>query len=129
MSPKLEHHSTLVTQLGDDLWRIDFGVHNTGYLPTDVSKLTRSRKHVRGVVAEITLAEGATLVDGKARIEGPQLEGRNNNHTLVSFFPGANATQDRRRFTWIVRGLPGSRLQVCASHERAGRVEASVILG
>lgn len=128
MSPKLDHHSTHVTRLGEDLWRVDFGLHNTGYLPTDVSKLTRNRKHVRGVVAELKLPEGANLVEGKARIEGTQLEGRNNNHTLVSFFPGLNATQDRQRFTWIVRGLPGTELRVCASHDRAGRVEMSVTL-
>ena len=74
-----------MTSLGGDLWRIDFGVHNTGYLPTDVSKLTRKKKYVRGVVAEITLPDGAALVEGKARIESGQLEGRNNHHTLVSF--------------------------------------------
>ena len=128
MSPKLEHHSTKVTPLGEDLWRIDFGVHNTGYLATDVSKLTRKKKHVRGVIAEITLPDGATLVEGKARIEGAQLEGRNNTATLVSFFPGANATQDRARFTWIVRAKRGTKVQLHAAHDRAGRVGAEVVL-
>lgn len=121
MSPKLEHHSTEVMKLGDDLWRIDFGVQNTGYLATDVSKVTREKKHVRGVIAEITLPEGATLVEGKQRIEGPQLEGRNNIGTLASFFPGGNATQDRCRFTWIVRAGSLSGASFSAKHDRAGR--------
>jgi hypothetical protein len=128
MSPKLEHHSTKVTALGNDLWRIDFGVHNTGYLPSDVSKLTRKQKLVRGVIGEIALPEGATLVEGKARIEGPQLEGRNNNHTLVSFFPGANATQDRQRFTWIVRAKAGTSVSLSARHDRAGGVAHTTTL-
>ena len=128
MSPKLEHHSTKVTALGDNLWRIDFGVHNTGYLATDVSKLTRSKKLVRGVVGEIDLPDGVTLVEGKKRIEGPQLEGRNNIHTLVSFFPGANATQDRFRFSWIVRGIAGASVRCAASSERAGSVSVTVML-
>ena len=128
MSPKLEHHSTEVMALGNDLWRIDFGVHNTGFLPSDVSKLTRKSKLVRGVVGEITLPEGAALVEGKSRIEGVQLEGRNNNHTLVSFFPGANATQDRQRFTWIVRGQAGTKITLSAKHDRAGSVTQYVTL-
>jgi len=128
MSPKLEHHSTKVTALGNDLWRIDFGVHNTGYLPSDVSKLTRKNKLVRGVVGEIALPAGASLVEGKARVEGSQLEGRNNHHTLVSFFPGANATQDRQRFTWIVRGQAGASVNLTARHDRAGSVTHTVTL-
>ncbi len=123
MSPKLEHHSTQVTSLGNELWKIEFGVENTGYLPTYVSKTTLEKKYTRGVIAEIELPEGATLVEGKQRIEGPQLEGRNNVHTLVSFFPGANATQDRCRFTWIVRcDSSVTSIQLTASQDRAGRV-------
>lgn len=129
MSPQLDLHSTCVTPLGTDLWRIDFGIQNTGYLPTDVSKLTRQKKHVRGVIGEITLPEGATLIEGKQRVEGPQLEGRNNNHTLVSFFPGANATQDRHRFTWIVRASAGTRIALRAMHDRAGSVQTVAALG
>ncbi len=123
MSPKLEHHSTEITSLGNDLWRIDFGVHNTGYLPTDVSKITRKNKICRGVIGEIELPEGATLVEGKQRIEGPQLEGRNNIGTLTSFFPAGNATQDRHRFTWIVRAKAGIKFSVRARHDRAGSVK------
>lgn len=128
MSPKLEHHSTKVTALGNDLWRIDFGVQNTGYLPSDVSKLTRGKKLVRGVIAEIELPDGVELVEGKRRIEGPQLEGRNNHHTLVSFFPGANATQDRARFSWIVRGKAGATVTALARHDRAGTVRWTGVL-
>jgi murein tripeptide amidase MpaA len=128
MSPKLEHHSTEITKLGDDLWRVDFGVQNTGYLATDVSKTTREKKHVRGVVAEIELPDGATLVEGKQRIEGPQLEGRAHYHTLVSFFPGANATQDRCRFTWIVKAPKSAQVSVLAKHDRAGSVARVVAL-
>jgi murein tripeptide amidase MpaA len=122
MSPKLEHHSTEITSLGNDLWRIDFGVHNTGYLPTDVSKITRKNKICRGVIGEIELPEGATLVEGKQRIEGPQLEGRNNIGTLTSFFPAGNATQDRCRFTWIVRAKASAKFSLTARHDRAGSV-------
>ncbi|TAG06259.1 MAG: carboxypeptidase [Betaproteobacteria bacterium] len=126
MSPKLEHHSTEVTSLGNDLWRIDFGVHNTGYLPTDVSKITRKNNICRGVIGEITLPEGVTLVEGKQRIEGLQLEGRNNIGTLASFFPAGNATQDRQRFTWIVKGKAGAEISLSARHDRAGLVRHSV---
>jgi len=128
MSPKLEHHSTVVTPLGNDLWRIDFGVHNTGYLPTDVSKLTRERVRPRGVIGEIDAPPGVEIIEGKLRQEGPQLEGRNSVHTLVSFFPDGNATPDRHRFRWVVRAAGCTRLRLTARSDRAGRVVSEVVL-
>jgi hypothetical protein len=104
-------------------------VQNTGYLPTYVSKTTLNKKYVRGVVAEIELPEGATLVEGKQRQEGPQLVGRSHHHTLVSFFPGKNATEDRHRFTWIVRAKKNVAVSLRASHERAGGVNGNCAVG
>lgn len=128
MSPKLELRSTSVTRVGDDIWRVEFGVQNVGYLPTDVSRLTRGKKLVRGVMGSISLPEGGALLEGKQRIDAGQLEGRNNYHTLVSFFPGGNASEDRHRFVWLVRAPQGASVVVVAQHERAGLVSSTLVL-
>ena len=69
-------------------------VQNTGWLPTYVSKRALDRKVVRGVIAEIALPAGATLVHGKRREVLGQLEGKAYKHTGVSFWPDYNVTDD-----------------------------------
>jgi len=83
---------------------------------------------VRGVVYEIVLPEGARLVAGKARVEGSQLEGRASKPTLQAFLPSTDLTGDRGQCEWTVRAMPGASLTLVARHERAGRVEAPVVL-
>jgi murein tripeptide amidase MpaA len=126
--PKLELLRTEVQRLGPDTWKVRLAVHNTGYLPSYVTKRALERKTVRGVVYEIALPAGATLVAGKPRFEGGQLEGRANKVTLQAFLPSPELTGDRGQCEWTVRAAAGSRLSVAARHERAGRVAAEVTL-
>ena len=73
-TPKLETFKTEVEALGGDSYRIRFAVHNTGYLPTYVTKVALTKGRVRGViVAEIDLPDTATLKTGKQRVELGQL--------------------------------------------------------
>jgi hypothetical protein len=125
MSPKLELVDAKATAIADQVYRVDFVVQNTGYLASYVSKNALKRKLTRGVIAEIS---GATLIEGKAREEGEQLEGRAHIGTLQSFFPLGNATPDRAVFSWIVRGKKGGKVSLVARHDRAGAVRATVKL-
>jgi hypothetical protein len=127
-SPKLELVYAGATALGDFTWTITLVIQNSGWLPTYVSKRALARKAVRGVIAEITLPQGATLASGKARDDVGQLEGKAHKHTGVSFWPDYNVTDDRMKIEWIVRGDAGLQVDVTARHERAGIVRASVLL-
>ena len=126
--PKLELLKTEVRALGDGLWKVRVVVHNTGYLPTYVTKRALERKIARGVVYEIALAPGAELVSGKARVEGAQLEGRASKPSLQAFLPNAALTDDRGQCEWTVRASSGASVRVTARHDRAGRVEADIPL-
>ena len=128
-TPKLEIFRTEVTALGADTWKVRLAVHNTGYLPTYVSKRALERKITRGVVYEIDLPEGAELVHGKRRVEGAQLEGRANKVSLQSFTPEAAVTGDRGQCEWTLRAPAGTKVSVGARHDRAGRVATSLVLG
>ncbi|MBV8379787.1 MAG: carboxypeptidase [Paucibacter sp.] len=129
--PRLELLRTEVRALGPDTWRIRMAVANAGWLPAYVTKRALERKMVRGVIFEILLPAGQTeisLVGGKERIEGPQLEGHAPPQSQLSFFPPGNATPDRAVVEWIVRAPQGTRLALSASAARAGTVRTEVVL-
>jgi murein tripeptide amidase MpaA len=126
--PRLEVLKTEVQALGPETWRVRLAVHNTGYLPTYVTRRALERKVMRGVVYEIVLPEGAAIVSGKPRVEGGQLEGRANKVSLQAFLPHPEVTGDRGQCEWTVRAPRGSQVTLCARHDRAGRVRASVTL-
>jgi murein tripeptide amidase MpaA len=127
-TPKLEVFRTDVQRLGDDTWRVRLAVHNTGYLPSYVTKRALERKVTRGVVYEIELPPGATLVAGKRRVEGSQLEGRASKPSLQAFLPNPELTGDRGQCEWTIRAMPGAMVTVTARHDRAGRVRVPVEL-
>jgi murein tripeptide amidase MpaA len=127
--PRLELLRTEVQPLGPDTWRVRFAVGNAGWLPAYVSKRALERKTVRGVMFEIALPEGAELVGGKPRIEGPQLEGHAPKNSLLAFLPSREITADRAVVEWVVKARAGTPVQLSARADRAGVVNASVVLG
>jgi len=129
--PRLEVLRTEVRALGPDTWRVRFAVCNSGWLPAYVSKRALQRKTVRGVMFEIHLPPGdatVSLVSGKERIEGPQLEGHAPQSSLQAFLPSRDITADRAVAEWVVRAPKGTKLAVSARAERAGAVKAEVSL-
>jgi len=86
---------------------------------------------VRGVMFEIHLPQGnpsISLVSGKQRMEGPQLEGHGTKSTLQAFLPNREITGDRAVAEWVVRAPKGTRLALSARADRAGVVRTEVSL-
>jgi murein tripeptide amidase MpaA len=129
MSPRMEVVHAGAEALGEGSWRVRLVVQNTGYLPSYVSKRALEHKVVRGVIGEIELPAGASLVTGKTREEFGQIEGRAYKHTGVSFWPDYAPTEDRLKMEWVVRAPAAARVQLVARHERAGVVRTEVTLG
>jgi len=128
ISPKLELYEASAKPLGDSAYRVRLVVHNTGWLPTYVTKKATEKKAVRGVVCEIELPEGATLETGKPREELGQLEGRAYKPPAPIGFLVADPTEDRVKVEWVVRAPKGGAVKLIARHERAGMVRAEVQL-
>ena len=129
--PKLELLRTEVRALGPDTWRIKLAVANSGWLPAYVTKRALARKVVRGVMFEIHLPEGnpaISLIGGKPRFEGPQLEGHAPKQSLHTFLPNRDVTADRAVAEWVVRAPQGTRLALSARADRAGAVRTEVSL-
>ncbi len=128
-SPKLELVHARCESLGNDNYKIEVGVQNTGHLPSYVSKRALERKQSRGLIGEIALPDGVTLVSGQLRSNAGELEGRAYKHTLVSFWTDTTPMADRAKLQWVVRGLSGAQVQVVVRHDKAGTVRATVTLG
>jgi murein tripeptide amidase MpaA len=128
--PRLEPVRTEVRALGPDTWRVRFAVANAGYLPAYVTKQALARKTVRGVVFEIHLPDSTavTLVSGKHREEGPQLEGHAPKTSPQAFLPNREITADRAVAEWVVRAPKGTRIALSARADRAGVVRSEVVL-
>jgi len=129
--PRLELLRTEVRALGPDTWRIRFAVANSGWLPAYVTKLALQRKAVRGVMFEIHLPDddpAISLVNGKHRFEGPQLEGHAPKTSQQAFLPAREVTADRAYAEWVVRAPKGTRISMSARADRAGVVRSEVTL-
>jgi len=126
--PKLELRLFTVTALGGESWRVRLVVQNSGWLPSYVSKLGLARRQTRGVLAEITLPAGARLLLGKPRELLGELEGWSHLHTGISFWPNHAPTSDRAYAEWVIQAPAGSRIELAAWHERAGRISAQATL-
>lgn len=135
-APALEVVHTASTPLGDGHWRVEVGIANTGWLPTDVTAHARAVQLVLPVTATIDTTTGTTtgttdgedemrVVGGPARIELGQLDGR----VSARFRGRQDGSPDRALAAWVVRAAAGTSLQVTVAHPRAGRVRATVVLG
>lgn len=131
ISPRLEILEASATALSDDTWRVRLVVQNTGWLPSYVTRQAKNKKLSRGLVCEIALAPGMSLLTGKQREELGELEGRAYKPAAANTWAGAAAdeTSDRLKVEWVVRARKGEALRLTARHERAGTQRAELKLG
>jgi murein tripeptide amidase MpaA len=128
ISPRLELVKAEAIALGDGNYRVRLAVENTGWLPTYVTKKAQDKKKTRGVLGEIELPATAELISGKRRQELGQLEGRAYKpcSTFLWLGQSGDSTNNRASFEWIVQADEPSRINLTASHDRAGVVRAEL---
>lgn len=128
ISPLLRLRASEVESLGDGAWKVRVVVENTGWLPTQVTEQAMVRKAVRPIEARLTAGDGVTVVSD-AKFELGQLTGRvGHNSMLGGFGSSSDASSDRVKAEWIVRGPSGSSVDVEIWSPRAGVVRTSVEL-
>lgn len=116
-APRVEVLDVRVGPLGDGTWRVQAGVANTGWLPTDVSAWARKHNIVLPTTVELT--GDVEILSGPARVQVGQLAGR----SALRLDGGArnDGTADRAAVSWIVRAAAGVDITVEVAHQRAGR--------
>jgi murein tripeptide amidase MpaA len=127
ISPLLQLHSLVVEPLGANVWKIRAVIENVGWLPTNVSRKALEKKAVRGVVAEITLPEGALLKTGRPREDLGQLEGRSHKECAPVVWT-QDPTDNRAKVEWTVCCPAESTAGIKFHHPRAGTVRTQAVL-
>ena len=121
-SPLLAVPHTNVVHLADDVWRVEVGIANTGFLPTYVTEKARKDRLVLPLVAELS---GAAVVGGIARQELGQLGGRLDHRF---HYGKSDGTPERVLVGWTVRAAAGTAVSVSVRHQRAGSLDATITL-
>ncbi|MEO7398048.1 MAG: M14 family metallopeptidase [Ilumatobacteraceae bacterium] len=128
-SPRIEILDASASALGDGLWRVEVGIANTGWLPTQISVRATKENLVLPLIAELDLPVGVEIVGGPNRVKLGQLSGR----SAYRLDGGArnDGTPDRVLATWIVRVAESARLDdvvAVASHQRAGTARLGLVV-
>lgn len=110
-------------RLGDDSWRVEVGVANSGWLPTNVTDRATTNGIAKPVTAEIT-GDSVEVVDGPARRELGQLAGS----SAVRLERMAGTPPTRVLCSWVVRAAPGTVVDVAVGHDRSGRASDRLVL-
>jgi len=126
--PRLVLLSATAEPLGQGRWRVRCAVGNAGYLPSHVSQRALERKVARPCTFELTLPEGASLLTGQRRVEGPQLDGHAPKQSMQAFLPTKTLTADRAQAEWIVQAPAGGMLALRVHAGRAGAVQTTLQL-
>ncbi|MFM8793845.1 MAG: M14 family metallopeptidase [Acidimicrobiales bacterium] len=124
LSPRLEILRASAERLSDGMWRVEVGIANTGWLPTHVTEL--ARKNNLCLPGWVQL-QGADPVGSPARATFGNLAGRSAQRLTGGI--RNDGTPDRHLHSWVVRAAADTTVTITASHERAGTVSATVLLG
>jgi murein tripeptide amidase MpaA len=128
IAPRLALHTREVTALGDGHYHVRVVVQNSGWLPAYVTKRAIERKTTRGLVGEISVPQGAKLVQGQPRIELGQLEGRAYTSSAATPWGISTGTPDRAKAEWVIHAPQGGTAEVVMRHDRAGVVRITIPL-
>lgn len=125
VSPRLEWYDVHKTSTGN-LHHIRAVVHNTGWLPTNISKQALAMNVVRQCEVDIHLPDGAKLLTGKHKTMLGQLDGRDQKASFTLW--NDDSTSERAKVEWVVEAEPGGMVEITAVHPRAGTIRQTIAL-
>jgi len=127
-TPRLEIRSFDANPTADGLWRVRLVVENTGWLPTSGSLRALDGKFAGELGAELTLPNGARLIQGELHRSAGQLAGRSEQRSIATWWGYEPGTPDRAVLDWVVAAPDGGTVSVTARHLRAGTVRGTCVL-
>lgn len=114
-SPMLEMQDLQLQGMGDGRFELKAGVHNIGFMPTNLTERGKEAEVVPPVYAIVEL-EGAELVEGRARLD-------------LGHLAGSHQTGDRPRSAearWVLRGTEShASVQVTFVSAKGGSVRSA----
>lgn len=129
LTPCLELYRAEIEALGEDTYRVEFVVENTGYMSTCGTERAVEGRVTREVMAEINLPDGVSLIQGKLRENLGHLNGRNNVPAASFVNDGVTVVGGRAQraiVEWILKAPKGTDITLMAKQPRSGIVRAVV---
>ncbi len=127
-APRLNISEVEITQVADELYKVEAIIENLGYLPTFVTRRAIDAKVVTPVIAELVLDDGVELVAGKLEQDMDHLSGRSERGMKYSRFINWYKTSKKAEWVVRVRGSGPAQVTVKALSQRAGQDARRVIL-
>ena len=105
-------------------------IANTGYLPTEVTKMAVNIKVAKPVIAEINLGENAELVIGHEKVELGHLDGRSAKLLMPRVIGADVVDRTRSSVEWVIKTNSSDPVEVTveARCPRAGTHRVKVTL-
>lgn len=125
VSPKLAWYDVRHTAVGN-VHTIRAVVHNTGWLPTNITEQATKMKVVRELEVDINLPDGAKLLSGELKTMLGQLKGR--DHKWQYNVWSDDSTTERAKVEWVVEAEAGTEMEITAVHPRAGTIRQTITL-
>ncbi|MEC4854069.1 MAG: M14 family zinc carboxypeptidase, partial [Jaaginema sp. PMC 1079.18] len=127
ISPSLELYETKVEALEDNTYYLRVVVQNTGWLPTYITQQALKKKLARGCLVFLKLPPDVSLKMGEMQADIGHLEGRAYKASALTWRTG-DATSDRAKVEWIVKGEKGSIITIEIRCDRAGVIQTQLPL-
>ncbi len=101
--PDVQVEKTKIESIGEDLYKIEVTISNSGYLSTYVFKEALNNKRIQPI--RVTLEGDYELLSGEASQQIGQLEGRASQKVNGWSVPSTTMQQEgmKKKLTWIVR--------------------------
>ena len=128
--PLLRVTETEVTKVAENVYKVTATIANTGYLPTEVTKMAVNIKVAKPVIAEINLGDNAELVIGHEKVELGHLDGRSAKLLMPRVIGADIVDKTRSSVEWVVKTNTTKPVEVTieARCPRAGTHQVKVTL-
>lgn len=123
LAPKLEIKNHKITSLGNDNYKLELVLQNTGYLSTYVSEQAKKMKIVKPITVDIELPEDASFISGKKRVTIDHLEGRSNKTSMTYYH---SPTDNLIKIEWILKMNKDEEINIKISSCKAGIIREKI---
>lgn len=120
--PRLVIDEVSINEIEKDIYDVTITIGNLGYLPTNITEVSKDLEINKPIVTEI---EGCEVLSGKQKEELDFLEGYSNTSTGVYFYGNLSTEENaksRKKYHWIVRSKNKEDIHITVSHPKAGKV-------
>jgi hypothetical protein len=118
--PLIQITETNVMKVSEGVYKVVANIVNKGWLPTNITQISKRIKRSNPVIVEINLDEDTELVTGLQRVDIGQLDGRSAKLILPREVGGEIIDKTRASVEWVVKTTGKTDVELVARCPKAG---------